>query len=472
MSGTLPVVLTKDGLQPQSPTTINTQIIANAQSLSPGLTILPSGLIEDMSSTATGAVVVIDQVRVDYVNSLTPYGANAFVLNQLGQIYGVPLGIGSNTSVNVVFSGPAGFVIAKGFTVSDGTFQYFVQDGGVISTSGTTQPLSAVATQSGTWAVPANTVTQLVTSVPSAITLTVTNPISGTPGSSGQTEDDYRSQVFQAGLVASQGQATYLKTLLNQVQGVQNRLVSVRQQLGGGWEVLVGGAGDPFEIAYAIYSAMDISILVGSVMTITNITNANPAVITTALNHGYSNAQVVVVNAATGLTALNGLSLAATVISQTSFSVPFNTTGSGNYTGNGFLTPNFRNVSINLFDFPDTYSVPFVVPPSQTVAMTVTWNTSSPQFVSVASVANAAQPALATYVNTLPVGQPMNLFELQATFQTAIAPILPPALLTRMIFSVTINGVVVTPSSGTGIIAGDPESFFVTTAPSIVVNQG
>jgi hypothetical protein len=41
-----------------------------------------------------------------------------------------------------------------------------------------------------------------------------------------------------------------------------------------------------------------------------------------------------------------------------------------------------------------------------------------------------------------------------------------------MVFSVSVNGVGVTPQVGTGIIAGDPESYFTTTAPSIVINQG
>jgi hypothetical protein len=66
----------------------------------------------------------------------------------------------------------------------------------------------------------------------------------------------------------------------------------------------------------------------------------------------------------------------------------------------------------------------------------------------------------------------MNLFELQNVFQSAIAPVIPPQLLTRMVFLVAINGITVPPTAGTGIIAGDPESYFFTTAPQIVVLQG
>lgn len=474
MSGTLPVVFTSAGLQPQAPADLNAQLIAQATALAPGLTTsLPGSLIEDIASTATGALVVIDQARVDLVNSFTPYGANPFILNQLGQVYGIPIGSGSYASVFVVFSGPAGYIIPKGFVVSDGTYQYVVQDGGIIGSAGQTQSLFALATQSGSWAIPEGSVTQLVTSIPTSFTVTVSNPFAGTPAISGQTEESYRALVLQAGLAAAQGMPNFLKTLLNLVPGVQPQLVSVRQQTTGGWEIIVGGSGDPYLIAYAIYQAMgDISILTGSIMAVTGITNANPGVVTTSLNHGLTTGQYAKINGATGISGINGINLVVTVITQTSFSIGINTTTSGTYTGNGVVTPNYRNVVTNIYDYPDTYAVPFVIPPQQTVSMVVTWNTLSTAFVSAVAVASAAQPALAQYVNSLPVGQPMNLFEMQAAFQTATASLIPPALLTRMVFAVSINGIGVAPETGTGIIAGDPESFFKTTAASITVTQG
>lgn len=475
MSGTitLPTIFTAAGLQPQTPASLNAQVIAQATALAPGLTILPAGLIEDLSSTATGAVVVIDQTRVDLIASVSPYAANPYILNQLGQIYGVPQGVGSNTGVFVVFSGPNGFVVPAGFIVSDGTYQYAIQDAGIIGSSGSTQPLSALATQSGSWAVPATIVNQIVTSVPSTIALTVSNPLAGTPGGAAQTTEDYRSQVLQAGLVTTQGTPAMLKTLLGNVTGVLQNLISVRQQTGGGWEVIVGGSGDPYQIGFAIFQAIpDVSILVGSILQVSGITNANPAVITTNLNHGFTSGQVIQITGATGTIGVNGTNFAITVLSLTTFSIPLNTTTSGNYTGGGVVTPNFRNVTTNVYSYPDTYTIPFVIPPSQTVSMVITWNTSSTGFVSASAVAGAAQPAIVTYVNSLPVGQPMNLFELQATFQAAVAGLFSLALLTRMVFNVSINGLGVAPEVGTGIIQGDPESFFVTTTAAIVVNQG
>lgn len=474
MSVAVPLVMTEAGPQPTPPAQLLAQLLALVASTNPGYTAnLPGSLIEDISSTDVGALTLIDQARVDLVESLTPLGANAYLLNQLGQIYGVEQGAASNTSVFVQFSGTIGLVIAVGFTVSDGTYQYTVQDGGVIGSGGVSAPLFCLAVQSGSWAVPANTVTQLITSVPTGITLSVTNPNTGTPGGDAQTEESYRSAVLQAGLAASQGMARYLKTLLGNVAGVQARLVSVLQQNPptGGWEIIVGG-GDPYEVAYAIDTAIfDISTLVGSVMSISGITNASPGVVTTVLNHGLTTGELINISGAMP-GAFNGTGITATVLTEKTFSINVNTTSFGAYTGGGVITPNNRNVTVSLIDFPDTYSITFVDPPQQTVAMTVTWNTTATNFVSEAAVAQLGAPALADYVNGLSVGVPINLFELQTVFQAAVASVLPTQLLTRMVFSVSINGIGVSPEAGTGIIAGDPESFFLTTTTDITILQG
>src|SRR5271154_6044039 len=161
MSGSVipPLNMTVAGPVPTPPATLNAALIAQATALAPGLTVLPAGLIEDLSSTATGALVVIDQCRVDLIASVSPYSANPYVLNQLGQVYGVPQGTDTNTGVFVVFSGTGiiGYVVNAGFVVSDGTYQYSVQDAGIIGASGSTVPLLAVAFQTGSWAVPSNT---------------------------------------------------------------------------------------------------------------------------------------------------------------------------------------------------------------------------------------------------------------------------------------------------------------------------
>lgn len=401
---TFPTVIGKEGAVPAPPAELRAAVVDGVTATNPGYTAnLPASMVEDMVSTEVGALTVIDQAKVDLINSMTPFGANEFLLTQLGNQAGIPKGGPSNTSVLVVFSGGTpGYGIAEGFTVSDGTHQYALRTGGVVKSDGTTSPLLAVATAEGTWSVPASTVTTNITSVPSPYVLNVTNPNDGIPGNpDGESWASYRSRVLTGGLAVAQGMPTFLRTLLGNVDGVPARLISIRGgTVSGTWEIIVGG-GDPYEVAFAMFSAIfDTSTIAGS--------TTNPG----------------------------------------------------------------RNVTVSIVDFPDSYSITFVVPAEQVVTMAVLWGSTSPNIVNPTAVAQAASIALAAYVNSIYVGQPINVFELQATFQEAVADLIPTPLLTRMVFTVSINGTPVSPTIGTGIIAGDPEGYFTASAAAINVTQG
>ena len=462
--------ITTAGAIPALPTDLLNAEIAAATLLAPGLTAnLPGSLVEDMASTAAGAVVIQDQAFVDLVNSISPATANPSILYQLGQVYGVQQGQGSNTSVYVVFTGLAGFVIPIGFTVSDGTYQYTIQDGGIIATSGQSSPLYCLATVAGSWAIPAGTVTQIITSVPSGFTLTCTNPSAGLPGLTAQTVASYQAQVMQAGMVTCQGVPTFIKAQLQQVTGVQPNLISVRLIATNQWEIICGG-GDPYQVANAIFNSVpDISNLVGSTLSVTNITTANPGVVTTDLNHGYATGQVVTL-AGVNPTWFNG-NYTITVIDEKSFSLGVTTVGQS-YVSGGVVTPNLRNVTVSIDDYPDIYSITFVNPPAQTTAISITWNTISTNLINPIAVATLAAPAIANYINSIPVGQPINTFELQEAFQMAVVGILPVAQISKINFVVAINGIDTAPTTGTLLIYGDPESYFATNAGLVTVVQG
>lgn len=135
-------------------------------------------------------------------------------------------------------------------------------------------------------------------------------------------------------------------------------------------------------------------------------------------------------------------------------------------------TTTLRNQTVTITDYPNTYSVTYVVPPVQSVNVGLTWNTISPNVISNTTVSALGAAALVDYVNSIPVGNPVNLFELQNVFQESISSILPPRLLTRMIFTIQINGTITNPSSGTGAIYGDAEGYFLTDTTKINILRG
>lgn len=271
MSIDIPLVMGPEGPVPTSPEVILETLLAAVAAEVPDFTAnLPGTLIEDISSTDVAAIAQIDQYRVDSVSDVTPYGANADVLNQMGVMFGIPQGTPTNTSVFVIISGNVGYVVQRGFIVSDGTHQYVIQDGGTIGGGGSSQSLFAVSNQSGSWSVPVGTVTTIVTSVPGPISLTCTNAVAGIPGGPAESVQSYRSRILQASIVAGQGTPAYLRTLIEAVPGVVSRLVAILQ-VNAGWEVIVGG-GDSYQVAGAIYrGTLDLDSIVGSSTTMRNI---------------------------------------------------------------------------------------------------------------------------------------------------------------------------------------------------------
>ena len=92
--------------------------------------------------------------------------------------------------------------------------------------------------------------------------------------------------------------------------------------------------------------------------------------------------------------------------------------------------------------------------------------------VSATAIASLAAPAIANYINSISVGQPINTFELQEAFQIAVASILPVNQISKINYVVAINGIDTAPVSGELLIYGDPESYFSTNTSLITVVQG
>lgn len=480
----LPVVMTASGAAPQSPASLNSQIVSLATASNPGLTAnLPGTLIEDIASTDTAALILIDQAQVETINSVTPLGCNLFLLNQMGALCGIQQGIGSNTSVNVVFSGTPGYVIPQGIIVSDGTYQYVGQEASVINSTGSSNTVYCVATVSGSWGVPSNSVTTIASSVPSGITLTVTNPSTGTPSTSAQSPEDYRAQVIAAYTVGEAGTISAIKSAVGKVPGVIASLVSIRQNTyysPSKWEVIVGG-GDPYAVAAAIYSSVgDPNVLCGSTMLVSAITKANPGKVTTNLVHGFNTGQVVYLSGVGGMTALNGIPLTITTVvgDPYSFTIGIDTTGYPTYTSGGIVSTSSSTVTIprdefiTIYDAPDSYVIPYVVPVQQPVLIQFTWNTSLITPVSNSAVTSLAAQPICDYVNSLGPGQPINLYEIQYVFQEAVQSLMAPTVITNMEIVIAINGVVVAPAVGNNTVSADPEGYYFMTTASITFIQG
>lgn len=412
MSGSIatPLVMAASGPVPTAPATLNAALIAAVSATNPGYTVLPAGLIEDLSSTAVGALITQDQARVDAINSVSPYGANPYVLALMGQQTGIVQGTPSNTSAYVIFggtgsgvngSGPGtpGVIIPNNTIVSDGSNQYLTQEAAVIGSSGYTGLVYVVAIASGSFAVPINAISTVVSAIYPGLSFSVYNPAAGVPGGPAESVQSFRSRIIQAGQSTSTGTASFLKSQLQAVPGVQSRLVSIVQTTNG-WKIIVGG-GDQYAVALAIYQGiMNLATLQGSATTSYNIT-------------------------------------------------------------------------VSITDEPDSYSIIYVNPPQQVTTVAVTWNTLLTGFTGGIGVAQLGAPAVVNYINSIPVGQPINLLEMNAAFQVAVASLLPSIYLTTLEYTVTVGGTTYTPSAGTSVIPSPiADGYFYCAGTGVTVTQG
>ncbi|STW99498.1 ubiquitin-activating E1 FCCH domain-containing protein [Kluyvera ascorbata] len=457
----LPVIYDESGPVPQTAEELRAQIVSLATTMAPGITTeLPGSLIEDMVSTSTGGAIVCDQARVDLLNSVGPLAANISLLNLLSQQYGVP-GQKSEglTTVPVSFTGPAGFAIPQGFLVSDGNYQYAVDDATIIPSSGTTSPVTCNATVSGVWAVPAGTVTNIATSLPADITLTCTNLTAGIPGSETETVPEFRARVWDAGMRTVQGYPGFIRTELNAVENIVARLTSVVQD-GEHWVIMCGG-GDIYSMAGAIYKAAgDISRLKGSSLNVTGISNASPGVVTTDLTHGFSSGQVARITGANGITGVNDVDLTVTVITPHTFSIGIDTSSSGAWTSGGEVTPNLRNQTVTINDWPDNYAIPFVTPLQQLVTITYQWRTEGVNYLTDATILSLVSTPTINYINGIYSGKPLNINTLKDVFLDAVNSTLNKDLFSVLNVVVTVNGTITDVDANTNIISGDPYSYW------------
>lgn len=459
------------GPVPKTADELRSDLVSRATALSPGITTdLPGSLIEDMASTGTGALLVADQIRVDMINSVGPLKANQYLLNLLAQQSGIAgQKTQGSTTVPVTFNGPAGFVLPEGFLVSDGTYSYSLNDATIIPASGVSSAATCEATTTGTWSVPVGSVTQVITSLPSDITITCTNLVAGTPGGASETLYEFRERVCEGQMSTVQGYPGFIRQKLTDVNNVQARMVSVVQS-GDHWIIMCGG-GDIYEMAAAIYkSAGDISRLKGTDLNITGITNANPGVVTTDITHGFSTGQVINVTGVTGMSGINNVPLTVTVLTPHTFSIGIDTTSSGAWTGGGMVTPNLRNNVVTVNDWPDNYLIPFVIPLQQLVTIKFQWATESANYLTDATIASLVSAPVIQYVNGIYAGRPMNINNIKDVFLQSVNDTLDMSLITTLNVVVTVNGIITSVDAGTNIISGDPYSYWFIASDGVIVD--
>ena len=250
--------MTSGGLIPRTPSQIRSDLQDSLLSKDPSLTLddpAYSEIIPSWLDTSVSCIEEIEQIGIDTVNSIDPTLSNEMIADSLGYTLGIIRGESTRANVDVVFTGTNGYNIPKGFLVSNGTYQFYVLNGGVIADGSVT--LYCVCTVDGIIPIAENSVTQIITSVPSPYVLTCNNPIAGNQGSGLEPLSQYKARYIQAFNRVSTGTIAYCKELLSAVNFDLKRISILPSN--GKTKIIVGG-GDPYLIGEAIFkSGLDIS---------------------------------------------------------------------------------------------------------------------------------------------------------------------------------------------------------------------
>lgn len=462
--------ITQKGIISTDPADIRQAIISSIQEKVPDYTAnLPGTLIEDLLSTSVGCLVFIDQAKVDLINSIAPSTANEALLDQIGIVYGLNRKQATNGSAYVIFKGTPGFVIPRGFIISDGVHRFYVQEASVINSTGSSNQVYAVSDDDSVFDIPAHTITKIETSVRNDVTLEVDNLQDGIPGQDYESEVEYRSRLMEAAKIASTGTPSMIKTKLLNIEGVRERLLSVMPN-GDGYSVIVGG-GDPVEIANAIFQTIPtIGILKPSVIAISGIKKGNPTVISTNIAYGLQTGDKV---SFTGnYPDLVGKEFKITYLTDNSFSIPVDTSQSLDYQGGLTLNQNSRNVNVLLRDGVDNYSIPFIVPLQQKIAIQLIWHTEVDSSLYVSAIASITIPLMVQYINNIRIGEGINLYEIEKIFLNGVDEVFNQNFITKIDVSISINDIPQPNSELNKVIKGDPQSYFYVKRDDIVVTGG
>jgi hypothetical protein len=143
------------------------------------------------------------------------------------------------------------------------------------------------------------------------------------------------------------------------------------------------------------------------------------------------------------------------------------------YLSGGIVMPNPIVEEVPLYDYPDTYVIPYTMPQPEEVAITVHWVSNAPFYVAENTVTQLATGALVDYINSIPVGtSPINYNDLTQVFIDAVASVLPSENVISLQFAVSVGGIGVGPDPGPpqqNVVWGDPNSYFLTDTSQITI---
>ena len=220
------MTLTAQGFTQDSPTAIRTDLTNQALADVEGFTSFPTELRTNLIDEA----VIVEMKIQDQINSLMngigPDFANDQMFKQYGCSFGLTMKGFQYAQATLRFSGTAGTVVPKGTRARNvaNTVTLAATAQGIIGSTGTVDLLCESASEVIV-DIPATSITVMVDAIAG---VTVTNPNAGTSGIPAETIEQFKARVYNEVQSSRYGGITRAYSLLNQIDGVESRLIHFR----------------------------------------------------------------------------------------------------------------------------------------------------------------------------------------------------------------------------------------------------
>lgn len=240
----------QNGWQPPTPQELREALQDYLMQNVPNYTARPADILSNLIDGGVAFGMYFAQQLQSYFNGYAPSYGDNFLLELRASEQGLRRKSSFSSSVDIQFTAPAYTIIPEQTPITGTDLPtYYTQESVVVGTTGSI----TVTAYCDADTIPTIDIGQLNQLGISLQNVTATNTSVPTQPQDAETFDDFAKRVQLAWASPRGGSASYLLSLLQNINGVVQRATKIQVNGNGTYEVLIDG-GDPLEIAWAMFN--------------------------------------------------------------------------------------------------------------------------------------------------------------------------------------------------------------------------
>lgn len=218
------MALTNNGYTIRQPQEIRDALVARITNTIPDFLLQPADVQSNIINTGIAGLLEYENLMAEVFNSFSASGKNMFLFRQLAESLGMQQRDEYKAQVMLEFSGKYGdFIPSQTKVESENGDIFITQENIIIPSTKTAQVLALGDTENISQA---NTITKIVSQLSDGIS--VTNPSASLAYIPSETDDEFVSRIQARLRSPRKGGIDYATSILQSVEGVDNRLIKFK----------------------------------------------------------------------------------------------------------------------------------------------------------------------------------------------------------------------------------------------------